>query len=357
MVWQKRYSPPGSSPGTLHMPPALRGDVRITAIHYSPDVYTEKEITDLDSFLNAAPRDGVLWINVDGLGDVSVLEKLGQHWNLHPLALEDVLNVPQRAKMEDYDHHAFLVFRMAFVDAAMQGRMEQVSLFLGSSYVLTFQEKPEHDPFEPVRHRLRHQGGKIRHCGADYLAYALLDAAIDSFFPVLEVLGEELEALEDAVLEEPTRETMETIHTIRRTLTHLRRAVWPAREAIHAFARSDSEWVTEPTRVFLRDCHDHVLQVLDVLESYRDLAGSLMETSLSSQSYRLNEVMKVLTVIATIFIPLTFIAGIYGMNFDGSKSPWNMPELRWYWGYPFSLVLMAVLALCLVVFFRRKGWF
>jgi magnesium transporter len=357
MVWQKRYSPPGSSPGTLHIPPALRGDVRITAIHYSYDAYTEKEITDLDGFLTTAPRDGVLWINVDGLGDVSVIEKLGQYWNLHPLALEDVLNVPQRAKMEDYEHYAFLVFRMAFEEEAMQGRMEQVSLFLGSSYVLTFQEEPQNDSFEPVRHRLRHQRGKIRHCGADYLAYALLDAAIDSFFPVLEVLGEKLAELEDAVLEAPTRETMEAIHTIRRTLTHLRRAMWPAREAVQAFARSEAEWISDPTKVFLRDCHDHVLQVLDVLESYRDLAASLMETYLSSQSYRMNEVMKVLTIIATIFIPLTFIAGIYGMNFDVSKSPLNMPELRWYWGYPFSLVLMAGVALCLVVFFRRKGWF
>jgi magnesium transporter len=302
------------------------------------------------------PTDGVVWINVDGLGDISVLKKLGQHLNLHPLALEDVLNVPQRSKMEDYEHYAFLVFRMAFVEAAMQGRMEQVSLFLGSSYVLTFQEEAEHDTFEPVRQRLRQQRGKIRHRGADYLAYALLDAAIDSFFPVLEALGEKLEALEEAVLEEPTRETMERIHLIRRTFMHLRRAMWPTREAIQAFAHSESEWVTEPTKVFLRDCYDHVLQVLDMLESYRDLAGSLMDTYLSAQSHRMNEVMKVLTIIATIFIPLTFIAGIYGMNFDGSESWLNMPELRWDWGYPFCLALMAGVALCLVVFFRRKGW-
>ena len=357
MVWQKRYSPPGSSPGALHLPPDLRGEAKLTAIQYSSDAYTETTIADLDDFLHEAPRDGVLWLNVDGLGDVSVLEKLGRHWNLHPLALEDVLNTPQRAKVEDYDHYVFLIFRMAFADMAVQGRMEQVSLFLGSSYVLTFQEEPDHDSFEPVRQRLRQRRGKIRHSGADYLAYALLDAAIDSFFPVLEVLGENLEALEDAVLDAPTRDTMEAIHTIRRALTHLRRAIWPMREAVQAFSHSDSEWITDATKVFLRDCHDHVLQVLDVLESYRELASSLMETYLSSQSFRMNEVMKVLTIIATLFIPLTFIAGIYGMNFDVSKSPLNMPELRWYWGYPFSLALMVVVALCLVVFFRRKGWF
>ena len=356
MVWQKRYSPPGSSPGALHLPPEMRGEARITAIHYSSDMYTEKAITDLDDFLSTAPRDGVLWLNVDGLGDLNVLKKLGQHWDLHPLALEDVLNVPQRAKMEDYDQYAFLIFRMGFADMAAQGLMEQVSLFLGPSYVLTFQEEPR-DVFEPVRQRLRQRRGRIRHSGADYLAYALLDAAIDGFFPVLEALGEELEALEDAVLDDPTRDAMEAIHAIRRTLTHVRRAIWPMREAVQSFSHSEAEWITDATKVFLRDCQDHVLQVLDVLESYRELAGSLMETYLSSQSFRMNEVMQVLTIIATIFIPLTFIAGIYGMNFDGASSPVNMPELRWYWGYPFSLGLMAVVALCLVVFFRRKGWF
>ncbi|ETW94395.1 MAG: hypothetical protein ETSY1_35070 [Candidatus Entotheonella factor] len=357
MVWQKRYSPPGASPGTLHVPSALRGDVRITAMHYSPSAYHEEEIIDLDDFLCTAPSDGVLWLNVDGLGDVNVLEKLGQHWNLHPLTLEDVLNVPQRSKIEDYEHYAFLTFRAAFVEAPQHVRMEQISLFWGPSYVLTFQEEAEHDVFEPVRNRIRHRRGHIRRHGADYLAYALLDAAIDSFFPVLNALGEELEALEEAVFEAPTRETMEAIHAIRRTLTHLRRAIWPTRDMVQAFIHSESEWMTDPTRVFLRDCHDHVLQVLDVLESYRDLGGSLMETYLSVQSYRMNEVMKVLTIIATIFIPLTFIAGLYGMNFDRTKSPLNMPELQWYWGYPFSLALMAGVALCLVVFFRRKGWF
>ena len=357
MVWQKRYSPPGASPGTLHVPPSLREHVRVTAIHYTPETYSEVDIIDLDGYLSTAPCDGVLWINVNGLGDVRVLETLGQHFHLHMLSLEDVLNVPQRAKMEEYEDYVVLIFRMALAETATEGRMEQVSLFLGSSYVGTIQEEAQQDAFEPVRNRLRQSRGKIRHQGADYLAYALTDAAIDSFFPVLEALGEELETLEEAVLATPSRKTMEAIYTVRRTLTHLRRVMWPTREAIQAFTHSETDWVTDPTKLFLRDCYDHVLQVLDVLESYRDLAGGLMETYLSAQSYRMNEVMKVLTIIATIFIPLTFIAGIYGMNFDPAKSPLNMPELRWYWGYPFSLTLMAGLALGLVIFFRRKGWF
>jgi magnesium transporter len=357
MVWQKRYSPPGASPGTLWTLPEAPKEVRITAIHYISEHYQEEEVTDLEAYLKALPAEGILWLNVDGLGNISVLEKLGQHFGLHPLCLEDVLNVPQRPKLEDYEDYEFLVFRMVLLQELqdLTGQTEQVSLFLGSSYVLTFQEYPG-DVFEPVRQRLRQKRGKIRHSGADYLAYALLDAAIDGFFPVLEELSERLARLEEAVLTNPTPETLGDIYALRRALTNLRRAVWPAREAVNAFARSDSALITDQTRLFLRDCYDHILQVIDVLESYRDLGSGLMDTYLSSQGYRMNEVMKVLTVIATIFIPLTFVAGIYGMNFNVEKSPWNMPELSWYWGYPFSLLVMAAIAFALMIFFRRRGW-
>jgi magnesium transporter len=354
MVWQKRYSPPGAAPGTLHpqsgaMPP------RITAISYDDTYYSEAQIDDLDTYLHTVPDKGILWLNIDGLGDVSVLERLGQHFDLHALSLEDVLNIPQRPKLEDYEAYQFLVFRMAILEE-LPGKTEQISLFLGRSYVLTLQEYPG-DTFEPVRDRLRHGRGRIRRLGADYLAYALLDAAIDSFFPLLEELGDRLEGLEEAVLAAPSRATIEEVYSVRRALATLRRALWPAREAVNAFARSDSELVTDHTRLFLRDCYDHVLQVLDVLESYRDLTSNLMDTYLSAQSNHMNEIMKVLTIIATIFIPLTFIAGIYGMNFNPDTSPWNMPELGWYWGYPFSLALMAITAAALVFYFHRKGWF
>jgi magnesium transporter len=354
-MWYKRYSPPGTSPGTLRPLVGVAPEVQITAIYYTPETYREEEITDLDAYLRALSADGILWLNVDGLGDVSVLERLGTHFGLHPLCLEDVLNIPQRAKLEEYEQYEFLIFRMARSSAETLKPLEQVSLFLGPTYVLTFQEDYG-DVFEPVRQRLRHKRGKIRFSGADYLAYALLDAVIDGYYPLLESLGDRLAAVEEAVLATPTRETLEELYTIRRTLTELRRAVWPAREAVNAFARIESPLVTAQTGLFLRDCYDHILQVIDVLESYRELASGLMETYLSVQSQRMNEVMKVLTIIATIFIPLTFIAGIYGMNFDPAKSPWNMPELGWYWGYPFSLALMVLLALLLVLFFRHKKW-
>jgi magnesium transporter len=353
-MWHKRYSPPGTSPGTLRPPAGVPREGHITAIHYTPETYGEDEVTDLDAYLQTLPDEGVVWLNVDGLGDVRVLERIGTHFGLHPLCLEDVLNIPQRAKFEEYEHYEFLICRMVRSHETPQP-LEQVSLFLGPRYVLTFQEE-EGDGFEPVRQRLRHKRGKMRFCGADYLAYALLDAVIDGYFPLLESLGDRLTAVEEAVLSSPTRETVEELYIIRHTLTGLRRAIWPAREAVNAFARIDSPLVTDQTSLFLRDCYDHVLQVLDVLESYRDLASGLMETYLSVQSHRMNEVMKVLTIIATIFIPLTFVAGIYGMNFDAATSPWNMPELHWYWGYPFSLTLMAVLAILLLIFFRRKDW-
>jgi magnesium transporter len=267
-----------------------------------------------------------------------------------------VLHIPQRAKIEDYEHYQFLVFHMPLLDPTTTGETEQVTLFLGRSFVLTFQERPESDMFESVRLRLRQAHSKLRQSGADYLAYALLDAAIDGFFPLLEELGERLTALEEAVLKHPTPETMEEIYAVRRTFIGLRRVLWPLRQAVQAFGHTDSDLVTASTRLFLRDCYDHVLQVLDVLENYRELVAGLMETYLSSQSHHLNEVMKVLTMISTIFMPLSFIAGIYGMNFKTEVSLWNMPELSWPWGYPLILLVMAAVATVLLVFFHRKGW-
>jgi len=356
MVWQHKYHDPGAAPGTLRPPPDAASHVMVTAIHYTAEDYTETQVTDLHAYLQTAPRDGTLWFNVDGLGDVQILEILGAHFGLHPLSLEDILHIPQRAKLEDYEHYQFLVLHMALAEPETPGETEQVSLVLGPSYVLTFQERPGGDPFETVRQRLRQAHTKLRQSGADYLAYALLDAAIDGFFPVLEGLGDRLEALEDAVLDHPRRETMEAMYTVRRALIALRRVLWPLRQAVQTFGHDDSDLVTASTRPFLRDCHDHILQLLDMLENYRELSAGLMEMYLSSQSNYLNEVMKVLTIISTIFMPLSFVAGVYGMNFKTEVSPWNMPELSWPWGYPFSLLVMATIAISLLVFFRRKGW-
>jgi magnesium transporter len=235
---------------------------------------------------------------------------------------------------------------------------EQVSFILGKHYLLTVQEEPEHDCFGVVRDRIRTNKGTIRKRGADYLAYTLLDAIVDGFFPILEVYGESIEDLEDEVVETPTRQTLEKIHKLKRELLTLRRSIWPLRDAINLLIRDTStELVGDDVRIYLRDCYDHTVQVLDMVETYRELASSLMDVYLSSVSNRMNEIMKVLTVISTIFIPLTFVAGVYGMNFNPDKSPFNMPELNWYWGYPACWAVMLGIALVLIYYFKRKGWF
>jgi magnesium transporter len=262
MVWQKNYGAPGTAPGTLAPPPDAAPHVLVTAVHYTEEDYTETQVTGLEAYLQTASHDGVFWFNVDGLGDMQVIETLGAYFHLHPLSLEDVLHIPQRAKIEDYEHYQFLVFHMPLLDPAAMGETEQVTLFLGRSFVLTFQERPGSDLFESVRQRLRQARGKLRQSGADYLAYALLDTAIDGFFPLLEELGERLTALEEAVLEHPTRETIEEIYAVRRTLIGLRRVLWPLRQAVQAFGHEDSDLVTAATRLFLRDCYDHVCRCL-----------------------------------------------------------------------------------------------
>jgi magnesium transporter len=290
---------------------------------------------------------------VVGVGDAETVRRIGEIFALHRLALEDCINVHQRPKVEEYEDHRFIVSRMAMIREGPD--TEQISLFLGRNFVITFQEQPG-DCFGPVRERLRAARGRIRAAGADYLAYALLDAIVDSYFPVLESYGERIEDLEDDVLLRPDNRTVAQIFELKRDLLALRRAAWPQREAINTLIREPSPLIDDETRIFLRDCYDHAVHVLDIVETHREQAASLTDVYLSSMSNRLNEVMKVLTIIATIFIPLSFIASVYGMNFDTERSPWNMPELEWYFGYPFALGLMALTAAGLLLFFRRKGW-
>ena len=351
-----RYHAPGTAPGTLVAPEEPRTTtVRVTVMDYDNEHLSESEIHGISELRQFCHTRTVTWINVEGLTDVHLLEALGRDFGIHPLTLEDVLNCGQRPKIEAYACYEFAVMK-SFALIGDKLASEQISIIFGDGYVLTLQEVPG-DSFEPVRERIRHGKGRIRTKGSDYLAYALIDALTDEFFPVLEHFGERVEALEDALLERPGPATLHEIHDIKRELLALRRAAWPERELLNAMMRNDSELITADTKIYLRDCYDHVVQAMDMIETYRELASGMLDVYLSSVSNRMNEVMKVLTIIATIFIPLTFIAGIYGMNFDPDTSPWNMPELRWYYGYPFSLALMAVVALALVYYFRRKGWF
>ncbi len=347
-----RRTRPGAAPGTLvHDPLAPRPAIHVIA--YGTDQAVERNIEDVDAIRPLLERWPVTWINIDGLGDAAVIRRLGRLFQLHKLALEDVINVHQRAKVEQYENCTFIVARAAYEKSRLE--TEQVSLFLGANFVLTFQERAG-DSFDAVRERIRKAGGRIRSAGPDYLAYALLDAIIDGYYPVLEAYGEKLEDLEDEVLLHPAEELIHRIHQARRDLLWLRRAAWPLREAVNSLHRDPSPLVADETRVYLRDCYDHTIQIIDLLENYRELAAGLLEVYLSSMSNRLNEIMKVLTIFAAIFIPLGFIAALYGMNFDPGVSPWNMPELRWAWGYPFALGLMAAVAGGMLMFFAKKGW-
>jgi magnesium transporter len=348
-----RRPPPGSSPGTLLAEPeAPPPGLRLFA--YRPQTIVETRLVDVAGLEAASDGAAVVWLDVAGLGDVHAIRRIGERFGLHLLVIEDVVHAGQRPKAEIHGEHLFLILRMPRLQ---DGHLvlEQLALVVGDGFVLTFQEWPG-DCFDPVRERLRHGRGRIRAAGADYLAYALIDALVDSCFPVLEHYGESLERLEQDILEAPDAALIGQIHTVKRDLLELRRNLWPLREVIALLMREDTPFVTAPTRPFLRDCADHVFQLMDMLEIDREVASGLIELHLSSVGMRTNEIMKVLTVIATIFIPLGFIAGVYGMNFDPEVSPFNMPELEWYLGYPFALVLMAAVAFGLLAWFRRKGW-
>ncbi|MBN2311507.1 MAG: magnesium/cobalt transporter CorA [Candidatus Hydrogenedentes bacterium] len=343
---------PGAPPGTLTAHPGSSQPV-IHMMSYDQDTLIDEEIHDLAVIAEHLGRRPVLWLNVDGLGDIDVIAQLGVMFGLHRLALEDVLQYHQRPKIEEYGEHLFFVLRM--LEDGGPVATEQLTLFLGDGFVLTFQEHPG-DCLDNVRRRIRESMGRIRTMGADYLAYCLVDAVVDYYSPKIDELAERAEDLETEVLFEPGRDTVLRIHEMKRDLLTMRRAVAPLREAVNALIRDEHPAVTDATRVYFRDCHDQVIQVVELAEVQRELVGGLLDVYLSNVSNRMNDVMKVLAVIATLFIPLTFLAGVYGMNFDPDVSPWNMPELRTYLGYPLVLLAMVLIVVFELILFRRKGW-
>ena len=342
----------GTAPGTLIIDPDAPFP-KVRVVGYSDadfEVQEELDLYALGDFMEKWPK---VWINIAGLGDEVTLVKLSNALRLHQLAMEDVVNLEQRAKIEPYGEHLFVIARKP---ARRIGRTQQLSMFLGKNFLLTFQEG-EDECLDPVLERLEHGQGHIRRGGLDYLCYCVLDAVIDSYFPVLEVVSDRLANLEEEVLQGPTRTTVLKIHAVKRELRGLRRGIWPHRETINALLRDAGDFIEQDTTVYLRDCYDHIVSLMDHVESYREFSSDLMSTYLSISSNRMNEVMKVLSIVATIFIPLSFIAGVYGMNFDPGVSGWNMPELSWVFGYPFALSLMAGTLLSMVFFFFKKGWF
>ena len=353
----KRYHPPGTSPGTLIQPDEVRrARLELLLTDYTDSDYSEKVLTEPEECATYLERETVTWIHVQGDAEPDTMRALGQVFGLHQLALEDVINTGQRPKVDDYKDQLFVVMAHPLIDAEDTSvRVDQLSLFIGHNFVISF-HPGENDPFELVRQRLRDHVGRIRSRDADYLLYALVDVVIDEGFPVLEWLGDEVEALEDELLDSPTSNSLRRLHQLKRTLAILRRMLWPQRDVLNGLVRGDSGLIADENMVYYRDCYDHTIQIMDLIETYRDMATGMMDVYLSSISYRLNEIMRVLTMIATIFIPLTFVVGVYGMNFGNEQSPWAMPELRWYYGYPLVWLLMLVMVAGMLIYFRRRKW-
>jgi magnesium transporter len=349
---RRRVTRPGAPPGTLARtgPPAVE-KVRIQVIEYGADL-RERSVEKCSDALPFKDPPTITWMNVEGLHDLDLVRDLGERLGLHPLVLEDIVSVGQRPKVEEHPGYLFVVLPMLSFESGTNNVLEeQLSIVLGPNYALSFQERAgDGDPFDPVRERIRSAGARIRAHGSDYLAYALVDSVVDHYFLVLETLASTAEQLELEVFHSPRPDTMRHIHRLKRELLVARRAVWPVRDMVNNLARTESTLVTEPTRVFLRDVHDHMIRIIDTVVVLRDVIGGALDLYLSTISNRTNEVMKALTMIATIFIPLTFIVGIYGMNFD------FMPELRVWWAYPGLLLLMLLMALGTVWQFKRRGW-
>jgi magnesium transporter len=352
-----RYSQPGTAPATLIAPPDKEGQKpEISLIEYDAHTIREKKVEQIDETFSCLESGKVSWINISGLGDVEILRQIGLNFRVHPLALEDMLSTGQRPKVEEYENQLFIVLQMAYSTNNGDIVFEQISMVLGKQFVITVQEEAGRDLFDPVRSRLRHGEGNARYMKADYLAYALVDAVVDHYFPLIESLGDSMEEFQETVLNDPTRERLKQLHEFRRTIAELRRAVWPQRDVLGRLTRDETGLIDGQTKFFFRHCYDHTVTVLDLLETFHDATRNLMDLYLSSLSMRVSEFIRVLTVISSIFIPLMFIAGVYGMNFDRSISGLNMPELGWRFGYLYAIGLMLAVAMGMILFFKRKKW-
>jgi magnesium transporter len=346
---QQRSKKTGLPPGTLvHIGEKKAGTVTMTAFDYAGARCGERTVTNPEE-LQPPADESVTWVDIGGVHKLDLLEAFGKQFSLHPLLLEDIANTDQRPKLDDYESYLFLVMKVLSVTEKQDLLVEQVSFVIGRNFVLSFQENGT-DVFKPVRERLRGGKGRLRQSGADYLLYALVDAIVDQYFQVLESLGEKIELLQEKVVADPKPDTLREVHAIKRQLLFLRRAVWPLREATNSLSRSDCLFLHEPTKVFFRDVYDHVVQIVDTIETLREMVSASLDIYLSSVSYRLNTVMRVLTVITTIFMPLSFIASIYGMNFE------HMPELKSEWGYPAVLGAMGLIAAGMLMAFRQRRW-
>ncbi len=350
-IIKKRSKKVGLPPGTpVYIGEKKAEKVRITIIDYDEAQFQEKEAKTIEECFPFEDKPTVTWINVDGIHQIDIIEKIGRHFNLHSLLLEDIVNTGQRPKTEDFEDYIFVVLKMLYYDEKdNEIKAEQVSIIFGSNFVISFQES-ERDVFNPIRERIRNGKGRIRKMGTDYLGYSLMDAIVDNYFIILEKLGEKIDDTEEELFANPTPETLQEIHKSKKEMMFLRKSVWPSREVVSVLERGESSLIRESTGIYFRDVYDHTIQIIDTIETFRDMLSGMLDIYLSSVSNKMNEVMKVLTIIATIFIPLTFIAGIYGMNFR------YMLEVGWRWGYFAVLCVMLIIGIGMVIHFRKKKW-
>jgi len=347
---KKQAKKAGLPPGSLiYTGEKVDAKISITIVEYDEEHFLERDYVSFDECLLLRDKPGVTWIKIDGIHAVENLEKLGECYNFHPLVMEDILNTEQRPKIEDFDEYIYIVLKMINYSESNEVNSEQISLILGSNFLISFQES-NGSFFLPILERLRTSKGRIRKGGADYLAYTLMDLIVDNYFVVLEKFGESLEYLEEEVVKRPTPQTLQDIHRFKYDMIMLRKSVWPLREVVGHLERRESNLIQDATGIYFKDVYDHTIVAIDNIETYRDILSGMLDIYLSSISNRLNAIMKVLTVIATIFMPLTFLAGVWGMNFK------YMPELGWVWGYPTALGLMLAIALSMVVYFHKKKW-
>lgn len=341
----------GLHPGVLiHVGEKKLERPEIRVFDYNEGHFEEKELHTIDESFPYRDTTNISWINVNGLHDVELIEKFGKHFNIHPLVLEDILNTEKRPLMEDYGDYIYMVIKMLYYEEERNIiNAEQISIILCKNLVITFQEAGG-DVFEPIRERIRNSKGRLRGSGSDYLAYSLVDSIVDNYFIILEKFSDTLESLEEVLMEDITQYNLNELHTMKREMLFLRKCVWPVREIVANLERSGSPLINQSSIIYLRDLYDHTVQVIDTIETVREMTTGMLEIYLSSMSNRMNEVVKVLTIMASIFIPLTFIAGVYGMNFE------RMPELHARWGYPSILVLMLLVAISMILYFKRRKW-
>lgn len=339
----------GAPPGTLiYTGEETTGRVRITLIEFNETEFFEQEFYSLDQCLAHVKPDMVKWINIEGIHDTGIIEKVGKMYNIHPLTLEDIVQVDQRPKFEDYEHYVVAIMKMLYYDTEIHS--EQLAIVLLENTVISFQEPEGGDAFDVIRNRLRQSKGRIRRQGADYLAYCLIDALVDYYFTIIEAIGDKIEKIEEDIINNPKKTSLLHLYQMKREMIYLRKQVWPMRDMINNMVRSETALIKESSDIYLRDLNDHVTRIIDTVETYRDLLSGIMDIYLSTNSNRMNEVMKVLTIMSSIFIPITFIAGVYGMNFD------NMPELHTKNGYFVTWGVMVAVVITLLIFFKRKKW-